>query len=278
MGVGQLSIFDRESELTSEIWRCLCDLNFDDAQFLLHELDDGENEEEKELWDCHDHWKNKVPTEDGCDKEMLLDFHQNILGFDFGHSAGASLFRQRLLKQFIRLFSGLGHFYVDEKVSLSGLCIETDMPVRAEELARNQVNREPFDVRARWILAGILWKRKKYGEAKKHYATALLVDPSHTPEGKITYGDLENLLGDAEREKAALLGWVRGILPFVKLQETPTPVNEKHGIAIECYRILNKIIKISKTGNFDEVVGYRQKLHETDPAFYAEYFKLFQKR
>jgi tetratricopeptide (TPR) repeat protein len=264
--------------IMGEGYRRLAAFQFEEAKEYFREVQDNGGETEGEVdraAKACEYWQPLLRHKELFDRYFTDNLYKRFRQYDFGPASGLQQFKQALLEHIAHEMIAAGRFYIDDHETVADLLLELNHTERAEEAVLQEVEKHPNDYQLFYYLAQIQWQSHQQGEAKKHWAQALLHDPRHVPFNRIEYEGLNALIHDVGAEMAPAFGWVRDVLPLVPLPEDVTIGSDAHRKAVDSYRLLCRADRAAVKGNRNDRIKYRKNLYHQAPELYKEYFEPF---
>jgi predicted Zn-dependent protease len=279
MNPNQLPIFDRHTMIMGEGYRWLASFKFEKAaqhfEDAVHTSSGAESEPDEALQACN-YWQPLIQQRRESPREQSLnELYQKFRLYDFGSASGLRQFKRALLEYITGRLLAADQFYINDEETVSDLLLELQRPDKAERVVEQRLEKQPRNDQLRYCLAQIQWQNNHKGEAKKHFARALLYDPCHIPFYRIKYKALNGLIDDVGAEMAPAFGWLRGILPLVQPPENIKMCSEMHQKGADSYQLLYLADRAAVKKNSEARLKYRKKLHNQAPELYEEYIALF---
>ncbi len=282
MDFGQLQLFSQPNDMLTQGYEQLSSFKFDEAEFIFGQIDRSFNDHgadtDKALLSAA-YWKTVFSRlESILDSEKIFYLYNQLNRFEFSNDWGD----QKLWSSLISFITGLmieqGVFYINQEIAMSDLLLQIGKRQMAEQSLTAHISSSPIDTPARFRLAQLQWKQKQKGAALQNYTLGLLLNPENVPFNYLECDKTQSLIQNHEIEMVPGYGWIAGILPLMAVPDNVIPLNEKHGSALECYRLLRAAEKASKKQDIEATVNYRKALKAGWPTLYDEYYALISKR
>lgn len=260
----QLDIFSWETDLNEQAWRALAAREFDTAEGKLYDLQEKKAgiESLTVLRECIEFAKNVLENK----LEDVGALYFEICTYSFGEEWGPQLCRAAYLRLCLNLAEAAGNFYIKTHVSLATLCIQLDLPEKAEQLLREELTKTSINAELFWHAGNIFWRSGNFLEARFFYLKAFLYEPEKSYDEDCEDELLQTILSLYPRPVVPAASWLYGeVLPLRRLHEMQDLP------ASSSLDLCKALLKVENPSEKDLALQ-RKNLHALNSDFYALYF------
>ncbi len=262
-------------------YRLLSDLRLKEAidEFnLAMKSPIGEEESIASALETCRYWQERLldPLIPGSDKSSLKPNNPSTRGIldsftAYPFDSKMKGFKNNLLGYITDLFQVQCAWDPNQFETLFDLLLKLEMYPKAESFASHYVEQMPKDIGLLYFLGQAQCLNRNHSQACRNYGRAMLFHPDRNLEHRIVHEGLSSLVQAHGLEKAAVYGRLYDILPYLSLTDGPKIWDERHGHAIQCYELVQKLSDTQYNNEHKANIQYRKQLKEIAPDIFEVY-------
>ncbi len=238
-----------------ELMTALADLpDHEQAPALWNAVKEARNAPVERLRSSHDPVERLRSSHDPVKRLGSSHAHQDLL---------PSLLSTALLEHILELLDRDEVELIPPDLSAGRILLDLGRSHEAVQRLRAAVDHAPHNAPLRGLLAAALWRLDRQAAARAEYARALLLAPEQLLLDSVEDQALRELIVTRGRTRAAVDGWLLGMLPLLDGNDGAVVAAEAPCAGL--YRLLIEAETARRAKDADTVLALRRRLKEEDP-------------